>query len=190
MTTRILAEPKSFPSLLRRNGRVRAARLGAILIGTALLAVSAHIEVPFWPVPMSMQTLVVLLIGFTGGARIGGATMLAYLAEGALGLPVFHGGGGIAYLAGPTAGYLFGFVPAAIVVGALAERGAAGGIARIAAALLLGDALIFACGLAWLTPSFGLTKSATLGLLPFLPAEAAKLALALAVASLLRRRRG
>lgn len=190
MTTRILAEPKSFPSLLRRNGRVRAARLGAILIGTALLAVSAHIEVPFWPVPMSMQTLVVLLIGFTGGARIGGATMLAYLAEGALGLPVFHGGGGIAYLAGPTAGYLFGFVPAAIVVGALAERGAAGGIARIAAALLLGDALIFACGLAWLAPSFGLTKSVTLGLLPFLPAETVKLALALALAPLLQRRRG
>ena len=187
MTTEMLTEPKPFPIMARRDGRGRGARFGAIMIGTALLALSAHIEVPFWPVPLSLQTLVVLLIGFAGGASLGGATILAYLAEGALGLPVFHGGGGIAYLAGPTAGYLFGFVPAAILVGALAERGAGGGIARIAAALLLGDALIFACGLAWLVPSFGPAKSVAFGLVPFLPAEAVKLALALALAPRLRR---
>ena len=188
MTTRTSADQNTLALLARFDGRGWAAPLGAIVIGTALLALSAHIEVPFWPVPLSLQTLVVLLIGLAGGARLGGTIVLAYLAEGALGLPVFHGGGGIAYLAGPTAGYLFGFLPAAILVGALAERGGAGGIARTAAVLLLGDALIFTSGLAWLAPSFGLAKSVAVGLVPFLPAEAAKLALATAMAPLLRRR--
>ena len=187
MTTRTSADQNMLVLLARFGARGWAAPLGAIVIGTALLALSAHIEVPFWPVPLSLQTLVVLLIGLAGGARLGGAIVLAYLAEGALGLPVFHGGGGIAYLAGPTAGYLFGFLPAAILVGALAERGA-GGIARTASVLLLGDALIFTFGLAWLAPSFGLAKSLAVGLVPFLPAEAAKLALATALAPLLRRR--
>ncbi len=186
MTTRISADRNLLARLTRLGGRGWAVPLGAIVIGTALLALSAHSEVPFWPVPLSMQTLVVLLIGLTGGARLGGTIVLTYLAEGALGLPVFHGGGGLAYFAGPTAGYLFGFLPAAVLVGALAARGA-GGIARTASVLLLGDALIFAFGLAWLAPSFGLAKSVAVGLVPFLPAEAAKLALATALAPLLRR---
>ena len=84
-----------------------------ILIGTGLLTLSAHIQVPFWPVKLSLQTFVVLVIGIAYGSRLGGATILAYLVEGAIGLPVFQSGAGIAYMVGPTGGFLLGFVLAA-----------------------------------------------------------------------------
>ena len=77
-----------------------------ILFGTLLLAVSAKVQVPFWPVPMTMQTFVVFLIGMTYGWKLSFFTLLAYLVEGAIGLPVFAKGGGLLYLMGPTAGYL------------------------------------------------------------------------------------
>lgn len=93
------------------------------VLGTLLLIASARVQVPFWPVPMTMQTFVVLIIGATCGARLGAATVALYLAQGAVGLPVFAGGGGLAYMAGPTGGYLVGFLVAAVVVGWLAERG-------------------------------------------------------------------
>ena len=96
------------------------------LLGSALLTISAKIEVPFYPVPMTMQTLVVLLLGMAFGARLGAATVLLYLAEGAVGLPVFAGtperGIGIAYMLGPTGGYLVGFVLSAAITGWLTER--------------------------------------------------------------------
>ena len=96
------------------------------LLGSALLTISAKLEVPFYPVPMTMQTLVVLLLGMAYGARLGAATVLLYLAEGAVGLPVFAGtperGIGIAYMMGPTGGYLVGFVLSAAITGWLTER--------------------------------------------------------------------
>ena len=95
-----------------------------VVLGTALLTLSAKVNLPLPYVPMTLQTLVVLVIGAAYGWRLGSATLLAYLAVGAIGLPVFAGPvGGIAPLAGPTAGYLFGFVGAAFVTGWLAERG-------------------------------------------------------------------
>ena len=84
-----------------------------ILFGTILLAISSKIQVPFWPVPMTMQTFIVFLIGMTYGWRLSFFTLLAYLVEGALGLPVFAKGGGLMYLTGPTAGYLYGMLGAA-----------------------------------------------------------------------------
>ena len=93
------------------------------VIGSILLTLSAKIQVPFWPVPMTMQTFVVLVLGVAYGWRLAGATVLLYLAQGALGLPVFAAGGGLAYMAGPTGGYLVGFLLAAVAVGWLAERG-------------------------------------------------------------------
>ena len=111
--------PKGGTSLLRN--------ILLALLGTVLLTASAKIQVPFYPVPMSMQTFVVLALGMAYGWRLGGATMLLYLAEGAAGLPVFAGtpekGIGLAYIMGPTGGYLVGFVFAAVLVGWLAERG-------------------------------------------------------------------
>ncbi len=160
----------------------------AVLAGSALLAVSAHVQVPFWPVRLSMQSFVVLAIGLAGGSRLGAATVLAYLAEGASGLPVFQGGAGPVYMAGPTGGYLVGFLLAAFVVGRLAERGAARGMVRAAGVLSLGAVLIYLPGVAWLAVLFGPAKAVAFGLVPFLPAEACKLALATTAAPYLRRR--
>ena len=97
------------------------------IVGSLALWVSAKLSIPFWPVPLTMQTLVVLVIGMAFGARLGAATVLLYLAEGAVGLPVFSGtpekGIGLAYMMSTTGGYLVGFVLAAGAVGFLAERG-------------------------------------------------------------------
>lgn len=168
-------------------GNTWTQHLAAVAIGTALLALSAHVQVPFWPVRLSMQSFVVLAIGLACGGRLGAATLLAYLAEGALGLPVFQGGAGPAYMAGPTGGYLLGFLLAATAVGALADRGATRSWPGTVAVLLLGEVLIYVPGLAWLAVLFGPAKSVTFGLVPFLPAEAVKLALAAAGAPFLRR---
>jgi biotin transport system substrate-specific component len=151
------------------------------LVGSALLTLSAKIQIPFWPVPMTMQTFAVLVIGITYGSRLGAATVALYLAEGAAGLPVFAGGGGIAYLAGPTAGYLFGFVIAAALVGWLAEHGWDRKASTTAAAMLLGNLVIYVSGLLWLGTFVGYGKVFAVGMLPFLPGDVLKLALAAAI---------
>lgn len=154
------------------------ARTVLVLAGTLLLALSARVQVPFWPVPMTMQTFVVLGIGAAYGARLAGITLLAYLAQGALGLPVFATGAGLAYLAGPTGGYLIGFFVAAVLVGYLVDEGL--GRTHLSAFLifLAATLLIFALGAGWLALLIGPAKAFAAGVLPFLPAEAAKLLLA------------
>ncbi len=122
--------------------------------GAALMTIAAKIRIPFYPVPMSMQTFVVLTLGMAYGWRLGGATFALYLAEGALGLPVFAGtpekGIGLAYMMGSTGGYLIGFVLAAMAVGWLAERGWDRSMVRTAGAMLIGNAIIYVPGLLWL----------------------------------------
>jgi biotin transport system substrate-specific component len=171
------------------GGMVRA--LALALFGTALLAASAKVQVPFWPVPMTMQTFVVLVLGAAYGWRLGMGTMLAYLAEGALGLPVFAGtpekGIGLAYMMGPTGGYLIGFVAAAALVGWLFETGRARGLIGLAAAMILGHAAIFLFGVGWLAGSLGFAKAVALGLTPFWAATILKTALAMAAAAGLER---
>ena len=153
-----------------------------VLFGTALLWASAKVQVPFWPVPMTMQTAMVALIGMAYGWRLGVATVLAYLAEGAVGLPVFTGtperGIGLIYMAGPTGGYLLGFLAAAATAGYLTQRRQ--GIARIAVATLLAIAAIFVFGVAWLSVSVGFAGAVAYGILPFLPSEALKILLVIA----------
>jgi biotin transport system substrate-specific component len=128
-----------------------------------------------------MQTFVVLVLGMAYGWRLAGATVLLYLAQGAIGLPVFAAGGGIAYFAGPTAGYLVGFLLAAVAVGWLAEHGWDRSPLRTLAAMLIGTAIIFACGIAWLSTLIGLPQAIGAGLVPFLLGEAVKVALATAI---------
>ncbi len=171
----------------RRFRGTWARNLAAVAIGSALLALSAHVQVPFWPVRLSMQSFVVLAIGIAYGGRLSAATLLAYCVEGALGLPVFQGGAGLAYMAGPTGGYLLGFLLAASAVGTLADRGATRSRPGIVAVLLLGEALIYLPGVAWLAVLFGPANAVAFGLMPFLPAEALKLALTAAATPLLRR---
>ncbi len=160
-------------------GLMRGIVLAAI--GTALLTLSAKVQVPFWPVPMTMQTFVVLVLGAAYGPRLAGATVGFYLAQGAIGLPVFATGGGLAYMAGPTGGYLAGFLVAAVVAGLLAERGFDRRWSTALLTFLIADALLFTLGVGWLAGLIGAAEAVSVGLLPFLPAEALKIALAMAI---------
>ena len=167
-----------------------ALRQTAVIVGGSLaLALSAKIQVPFWPVPATMQTLVALMIGYGFGSRLGVATVLAYLAEGLAGLPVFAGAlAGPAYLLGPTGGYLLGFVPAALFAGWAAGWRRPQTLAWTSLAMLMGHAMIFVPGVAWLAVFFGWTKAFALGLAPFLPAALVKSGLAAALISVFRGR--
>lgn len=156
--------------------------IALIALGTLLLTLSAKIQVPFYPVPMTMQTFMVLLLGFTLGPRLAGATVLAYLVEGLAGLPVFSGtperGLGLAYMAGPTGGYLVGFLLAALATGFLAERSFDRNLGTAALAALAGMALIYIPGLLWLGTLIGWDKPVLdMGLWLYMPAEAFKLML-------------
>jgi len=153
-----------------------------LVVGASLvtsLAAQVAIPVPWSPVPITGQTFAVTLSGAVLGMRRGFLAQLLYLAEGALGLPVFAGGAaGVAVLAGPTAGYLFAFPIASALTGALAERGWDRRFATMLAAMLLGSVPIFALGLAVLSrfvPAGGLLAA---GLFPFLPGDVIKATLA------------
>ena len=153
------------------------------LLGSLALWVSAKISIPFWPVPLTLQTLVVLVIGMAFGWRLGMATVLLYLAEGAAGLPVFSGtpekGIGLAYMTSTTGGYLFGFVLAAGVVGYLAERGWDRSLVKTAAAMLIGNLVIYVPGLIWLGTLLGWDNPILAwGLTPFLAGDLVKLVIA------------
>ncbi|HET8585321.1 MAG TPA: biotin transporter BioY [Casimicrobiaceae bacterium] len=151
-------------------------------LGVCLLALSAKTQVPAWPVPMTMQTYVVLVIGMAYGTRLAVTTVLAYLVAGALGLPVFAGtpekGIGLAYMAGPTGGYLVGFVVAAWLCGVLAARGWDRGFARSLVAMTAAHAVIFAFGVLWLAMLTGVPRAIALGLTPFIAATVVKTVLA------------
>ncbi len=156
----------------------------AVLMGTGtlFLALAAQVQVllPFSPVPVTGQTFAVLLLGALYGSRRAPATVLTYLSVGALGLPVFAAGGwGLARLAGPTGGYLVGFLAAAYVVGALAERGWDRRPWTTAASMVLGNAVIYTTGALWLCQFVGARAVLATGVLPFLPGDAAKVVLAM-----------
>lgn len=157
---------------------------GAVLavFGTLILWASAKVNVPMWPVPMSMQTFAVCVLAMAYGFRLGTATVLLYLLEGALGLPVFANtpahGIGLAYMAGPTGGYLAGFVVCAAIVGWLADRGWDRNLALALIAYTLGTLAIFGLGAAWLSYLIGFEKAMTAGVLPFIPGAVLKIALA------------
>lgn len=196
MQCRTLAQPM-IEVIMSRKGILYDVLL--ILGGSLLTALSAQIAIPlpFSPVPITGQTFAVLLVGTLLGSRRGALAMLVYLGEGLLGLPVFAGGkGGPAVFMGPTAGYLWGFVAAAFLVGSLAERGWDRRIWSAAAAMFLGNGVIYLFGLPWLSRFVpgSLSQVLTLGLYPFIPGDILKLVLAaLALPSgwaLLQRRKG
>ncbi|MEM7261338.1 MAG: biotin transporter BioY [Planctomycetota bacterium] len=161
---------------------------GWVLGAGVLLAVSAQIQIPSLPVPFTLQTLAVLLIGSTLGSKRGVSAVLAYLAAGSLGAPVFAGfGGGLHHFAGPTAGFLLGFVPAVGIVGFVGER-AGRRVLPLLGAYLLGLTSIYALGVSWLAAFIGAEAAVAQAAL-FLPGEAVKLALALTIVRGVRSRR-
>ncbi len=182
MTDKVLAEalgPTSGTAL-----RLKQAAL--VILGVAALAIAAKIRVPMWPVPITMQTFVVLTIGAAYGTRLGLGTILAYLVVGALGFNVFTSSSaenyGLAYMMGPTGGYLAGFAVAAAVMGWLAQRGWDRSMLSMAGALLIGNAIIYAFGLPWMAYLFLAEKGAAWvlqwGMTYFLLGDALKLVLA------------
>lgn len=163
--------------------RTLAYNAALVLLGSALIALSARIAIPlpFSPVPITGQTFAVLLVGAALGPWRGAAALLAYLAEGAAGLPVFAGvHTGPAALLGPTGGYLFGFVPAAWICGYLAERGWDRNVWGTVASMILGNVAIFAVALPWLARFVGSGSVWALGFWPFIPGDVVKIALAAA----------
>ena len=152
--------------------------ISLMLIGTLILAFSSKVQVPFWPVPMTMQTFVVFLIGMSYGLRLSFYTLLAYILEGAMGLPVFATGSGLAYLVGPTAGYIYGMLFAAMLIGFLSEKGFSNTYFMSLVSLLIGSIIIFSLGVGYLGTIIGFDKAINFGLLPFIPSELFKIALA------------
>jgi len=163
-----------------------ARRIALVALGVAAMAIAAKIKVPMWPVPITMQTFVVLGLGAAYGMRLGAVTMLAYLAVGAAGVDVFTGSSagqsGLAYMLGGTGGYLAGYPVAAALMGWLARRGWDRDIARTALAMLLGTIAIYVPGLLWLghlhAGAHGWATVLDWGLWPFLVGDALKAALA------------
>ena len=165
------------------------AKIGLTLAAAALIALGARVQVPFWPVPMTLQTLAVLVIAAGLGPRLGLAAMGAYMAAGLAGLPVFAGsperGLGLAYLAGPTTGFLIGMALSMIVTGALAQGR---GLGMRAVAMLAGTVAIYVPGLIWLSAFVPADRLLAVGVAPFILGDMVKIALgALALQSVTRR---
>ncbi|MBU2958257.1 biotin transporter BioY [Paracoccus sp. 1_MG-2023] len=151
-------------------------KVAITLAAAVLIAIGAKVQVPFWPVPMTLQTLAVLVIAAGLGPRLGLAAMGAYMAAGLAGLPVFAGsperGVGLAYLAGPTTGFLIGMAVSMVVTGALAQGR---GLAMRALAMTAGTVAIYACGLIWLSAFVPADRLIAVGVMPFLLGDFVKI---------------
>lgn len=155
-----------------------------LLLGAALVGLGAQADVPMFPVPMTLQSLFIMLVGALLGARWGTASIVVYLAAGAAGLPIFaDGASGVEHFVGPTAGYLVGFAVAAAWVGWRCE---AGDLAfwRVSAAMLVGHGWILGVGAAWLAVHTGWAAAWTGGVAPFVVGAAAKSVVAAGLAKL------
>ncbi|TPL92794.1 biotin transporter BioY [Mesorhizobium sp. B2-3-10] len=195
MTTATTTRPLVFLALPQEGAARLATQFLLAIAGTLLLTLSAKTKVMLGPVDLSMQTLAVLLIAAAFGMRLGLATLLLYMAEGAMGFPVFQGtpekGIGIAYMLGSTGGYLAGFVVMAAIVGWAADRGWDRHPIKLFNAMLIAEVVMMAMGFAWLAMLIGPEKSWQFGVVPFIVGDLIKVALAAslvpAVWSLLKR---
>ena len=149
-----------------------------VFFGTLLLTASSKVQIPFWPVPMTMQTFVVFIIGMSYGSKLAFTTLAAYLLEGAFGLPVFAKGGGLLYLTGPTAGYLYGMMIAAWVIGTFADIDYNDSYFKSLISLIIGTSIIFLFGVGYLGSIIGFEKAFAAGLYPFVLSEIFKISLA------------
>jgi biotin transport system substrate-specific component len=183
----IAAQTKSLAETYQPEGQLAKAVwfVSLALIGTALMTLSAKTKVDMVFVNVTMQTFAVFAIAAAFGSRLAVATMALYLLEGALGMPVFTGtpekGIGLAYMVGPTAGYLVAYVVAAWVVGRAADKGFARNSIFIGLSMLAGEAIILGMGFLWMAYLFGFEKAVAYGLGVFIIGDILKLALAAAI---------
>ena len=171
--------------VFRPGDRTRAILYDAIVVicGSLILCLSAQVKVylPISPVPITGQTFAVLMLAALLGSRRGVLAIIAYLVEGASGLPVFAGGIGPAALIGPTGGYLFGFIAVAYVVGRLAEMGWDRRVSTTILAMLAGEIVLYTFGVCWLAIMTNIRTALVIGLYPFIVGDILKIALAAAV---------
>jgi biotin transport system substrate-specific component len=178
-----MAQAASIATLEALAGGSLARKAAIVVLGSIFLAVMSQITVFFYPVPMTLQTLAVMLIGVTFGFRMATATVALYLLEGFVGFPVFAGFfSGPAVFVGGTGGYLFGFLGAAALMGYLADRGFTRGWVGMILTLFAGEVIIFGLGIAYLAYLYGFDKSLEYGFYPFWMADLLKLAIAAAMA--------
>lgn len=168
---------------LPEAGAARLATQAAIVLaGSMALVLSAKAKVVLGPVDLSLQTMVVMLIAATFGMRLAIATVLAYFAQGLMGYPVFQStpekGIGLAYMVGPTGGYLAGFLVIAAIVGFAADRGWDRNVLKLFVAMLVADALLLVMGASWLGVLIGAENAWTYGVAPFILPDLIKTALA------------
>jgi len=176
----LVAQPRTLVDVVSPRPRSWLFDAALVVVFSAFVALTAQVEIPLRPVPITLQTLGVLFTGAVLGSRRGAVALLLYLAEGAVGLPVFAGGAsGVAYMLGPTGGYLVGFVPAAAVVGWLAEHGWDRRPLWTALAMVIGNLVIYALGVTWLAVLLGDLRIALVqGALIFIIGDLIKLVIA------------
>jgi biotin transport system substrate-specific component len=189
MTTRLAPAARGFDPLCI-SGRSLPIQAALLLFGTGVLALASQISVPMVPVPITMQTFALTMIGVLYGWRLGALTVLAWLGEAMMGLPVLaNGGGGLAPFVGPTAGYLVSFPIIAALAGYLANKGWTGShVVKSFLAHLSANILCLAIGGAWLGYLIGAEKGLALGVTPFILGAVLKSALAAALLLALARR--
>ena len=189
MTTSTAALKPGFSPIDLQN-RSLSWKVGAVIFGTLFLTLSSFIEVPMVPVPVTMQTFAVALVGALYGWRLGGITIVTWLIQGAIGLPVLAGGAaGAHHFVGPTAGYLFAFPIAGMAMGWLAERGWNGHRPLLAfAGMLISNALCLVLGAAWLAVLIGVEQAIMAGVTPFLIGAVLKAALGAVTLKLMTRK--
>ncbi|NTF88269.1 biotin transporter BioY [Agrobacterium rhizogenes] len=179
-----MTHPTASPVESRLTSPVRTAL--TIIVGAALMTIAAKTQIPFWPVPMTLHTLAVMAFAIAFGPRIAVSIFLTYLAAGAAGLPVFSGsperGIGLAYMVGPTGGYLAGYLAASWLVGTLAlGKGTFGRVS----AMLIGLVTVYALGAAWLAAYVPLDRLLSVGVVPFLLGDLMKIGLVAVGAAIL-----
>lgn len=170
----------TYADILRPCKKSRAVfyDIALIVCGSLLIGLCAQVSIG-WPIPVTGQTFAVLMTGALFGARRGSLCVLAYIAEGAAGLPVFAAGrAGLGVLLGPTGGYLAGFIVAAYVTGRLAEKGWDRRIWTTVLAMVFGNVVIYAFGVGWLCQIVGIKSVLAVGLYPFIGGDLLKIALA------------
>jgi len=186
-TTPSLRRPDALLDLDSRSGTIK---LAAVFLGTIALTLSSYITVPMYPVPMTMQSFAILMVAALYGWRLGTLTVLTWLGEAAIGLPVLAGGaGGIAVFAGPTAGYILSWPLITAVVGWLVGRGWNGHHPVLACiAMMLASTICLAMGAIWLAGFIGVEKAIAAGVIPFILGDASKSLLAVMVLILIARK--
>ncbi|ODT69495.1 MAG: hypothetical protein ABS75_16425 [Pelagibacterium sp. SCN 63-23] len=152
-----LTTPNTLLGVFQPKGNIAKLAINAaiVVLGTLLITAAAKVNVPVWPIPVTLQSFAIAALAAAFGARIGIATVSLYLLEGAMGLPVFATGGGLVYLVGPSGGFLIGFLAMAAIIGHAADRGASGRPFALFGAMMLGTAVLYAFGFAWLVAMAG-----------------------------------